>query len=65
MPGCTNVNLIVALRVCDAVLLPPPVGEGVDEGADVPVLVLLLLQVLDPQIRDSHREAVVETAAAW
>jgi len=38
-----------------------PVGESKDDVANIPLIVRLLLEQLDPHVRDSHRQAVVKT----
>ena len=52
----------MGLCIGDAALLPAPVGQGVHDVANVPVLVPLLLQQLDPHVRHGHRQTVVEPA---
>lgn len=57
-------HLIVALGVSDGAFHPPSVGERVHDVAHLPVLVALLLQQLDPHVRDGHAQPVVEPGAA-
>ena len=56
--------LVVAFRVGDGGLAVAAVGEDAPEFVEVPVLVALVLEELDPMIRDAHGEAVGETNAA-
>merc|ERR1719400_1899509 len=53
-------RLVMTLSIADASLLISPVCEGVHNVPHAPVLVLQLLQVLDPHVRHSHGEPVVK-----
>ena len=57
-------RLVVALHVGDVGLLPSAVLERVHDVAEVPVLVLGLLEQLDPLVGQSHGQTVVEARAA-
>ena len=52
--------MVVALAVRDSLLAMPSVSECPADAADVPVLILDLLQDLDPHVRNGHSEPVVE-----
>ena len=49
-----DVRLVVTLRVGNGLLAMPPVCQGKDKLAHVPVDILLLLQPLDVEVRHSH-----------
>ena len=57
-------SLVVALDVGNRLFIGAAVGELPEDGRRMPVLVLFLLQGLDPVVRDTHGHAVVETDAA-
>jgi hypothetical protein len=59
-----NVRLVVGLRISDSLLAVPPVRQCESEVAHIPVDILLLLQPLDVEIRNGHRESVVESYSA-
>ena len=55
--------LVVALHVGDALLVPAAIGEGEHDAAYAPVLVLHLLQQLDPLVGHRHVQAIVKAKA--
>lgn len=55
-----DLRLIVTLAISYCFLPMPAVGQGMADIAQVPLLVLLFLEDLDPHVRDSHGEPVVE-----
>lgn len=54
----------MAFAVCDALLTMASVGQCEANVTNIPILVLQLLQNLDPHIRDGHGEAIVKSHAA-
>ena len=58
-------RLVVALGVADVLLAVPAIQQRVEELGQVPLLVALLLEELDPVVRHAHRQAVVESDAAF
>lgn len=50
----SNQSLIVTFRIGDAWLLVSSVGQLEGDFSDLPVLILMFLQQLDPHIRNSH-----------
>jgi hypothetical protein len=57
-------RLIVAFGISDGLLAMTPICQGKGKCAYIPLIVLLLLQGLDPHIRDSHGEPVIEADAS-
>ena len=57
-------SLVVALGIVDGLFVGPPVGQFPEYGGRFPVLVLLLLDGLYPEVGDTHGHAVVEADAA-
>ena len=57
-------SLVVALGVTDGFLVGTSVGEFPENGTGLPILVLLLLDGLDPKVGNAHRHTVVEAHAA-
>ena len=55
--------LVVTLGIVDGLLVGPPVGQFPEDGRRFPVLVLLLLDGLDPEVGDTHGHAVVKADA--
>ena len=53
-------GLVVALGIGNALFMVASIGEGPSDALHVPILVLLLLQKLDPKVRDSHGQTVVK-----
>ncbi len=52
--------LVVTLGIGDGLLIGTPVGGLPPDGRGVPLLIFLLLDQLDPEVGDVHRQAVVE-----
>mmetsp|Transcript_29626 Transcript_29626/g.71148 ORF Transcript_29626/g.71148 Transcript_29626/m.71148 type:complete len:352 (-) Transcript_29626:192-1247(-) len=57
-------GLVVGLGVGDALLPPPAVLERVGEMPHVPLVVRLLLEHLDPQVGQGHRQPIIKTKPA-
>ena len=57
-------RLIVALRVGDGLLVLAPVRHLKQDMSGFPVFVLHLFDILDPEIRNTHRQAVIEAYTA-
>ena len=57
-------SLIMALAIRDGLLVGPAVGKLPEYRGRMPVFILLLLDHLDPVIRDTHCHTVVESDAA-
>ena len=57
-------SLVVALAVTDCLLVSAAVGKFPEDGGRMPVLILTLLDHLDPVVGYTHGHAVVETYAA-
>ncbi len=60
----TDKRLVVALDIRDCLLLVAAVGKLPENRGRVPVLILLLLEGLDPVVGYAHRHAIVEPNAA-
>ena len=60
----THECLVMALGIGDSLLVGTTVGQFPNNAGGVPVLVLALLDGLDPIVGDTHRHAVVKTDAA-
>ncbi len=56
--------LVMRLGVSNGLLFPTPVGQSVNNVAHVPIVVLELLQQLDPLVRNSHAKTIVKPEAA-
>ena len=57
-------SLVVAFDVRDGLLLVTAVGQLPENGCRMPVLILLLLEGLDPVIGDTHSHPVIEADTA-
>ena len=57
-------RLVVTLGIGNGLLVGTAVGEFPENRGGLPVLVLLLLDGLDPVVGDSHRHAVIEANAS-
>ena len=60
----THEGLVVALGIGNGLLVGTAVGQLPENGSGVPILVLTLLDGLDPVVGDAHRHAVVKADAA-
>ena len=57
-------RLVMALRVGDGLLVLAAVGHLIEYMSGLPVFVLHLFDILDPEIRNTHRQAVIEAHAS-
>lgn len=55
----------MALGIRNTLLGMPPVGQDVRNISNLPLIVGLFLEELDPHVRDGHGQAVVESDAAF
>lgn len=56
--------LVMGFGVCDACLRVAAVGQRVHDVAHLPLVVCLLLQQLNPLVRNRHLQPVVEPDAS-
>ena len=55
-----SIRLVVTLGISDGLLAVAAVGQCPADVGDIPILILLLLQELDPHVGDSHRQTVIK-----